>query len=369
MKVPFVGYKIQYRNLKREIDEAIHRVLSQGDLILRKDVDDFEKNLAQFVGTKYAVSLNSGTDALFFSLLSLGVKDKDEVITVSHTFVASISSIVQAKALPVLIDVGDDFLINPDKIEEAITKKTKAVIAVHLNGRMCRMDKIMDIAQKYNLAVIEDSAQALGAKFKGQNAGSVGLIGCFSFYPAKILGCFGDGGAIVTNDEKIAEKIRLLRDHGQKTKTEIVCYGFNSRLDNLEAAILNVKIKYLPCWIKRRREIAKIYSDGLKDVKEIILPPLSETDICYFDVFQNYVLKAQKRDDLFNYLKEKEIETLIKDKVPVHLQKGLDLSHFRLSLTEQLAEEVISLPMYPELRDEQVNYVIDCIINFYKSNG
>ena len=363
-KVPFVAYKKQYKDLKQEIDTAIERVLEKGDLILRQDVDDFEQNLAQFTGAKYAVALNSGTDALFLSLLAAGIGKGDEVITVSHTFIASISTIIQVGAKPVLVDVKDDFLID-EEIEKAITEKTKAIIPVYLNGRMPDIERIMEIAKKHNLVVIEDSAQALGAKYKGRKAGSVGLTACFSFYPAKILGCFGDGGAITTNSKEIADKIRLLRDHGQETKTKIVCYGWNSRLDNLQAAVLNIKIKHLPEWIKRRREIADMYNNGLKDIKEIKLPSAPQ-DISHFDVFQNYVLRAKQRDKLFGFLKEKGVETLIKDPIPNHWHENLNLSHFKLPVTEELAKEVTSLPMYPELTNEQVEYVIDSVKDFYK---
>jgi len=372
-KVPFVAYKLQYQNLKNEIDKAMQNVLERGDLILRQDVEDFEKNLADFVGAKYAVALNSGTDALFLSLLALEIGKGDEVITVSHTFVASISAIVQVGANPVLIDVGEDYVMDVEELEKAITTKTKAIIPVYLNGRMCEMDKVMEIAQKNNLIIIEDAAQALGASFNNKKAGSIGLTGCFSFYPAKILGCFGDGGAITTNDEKIAEKIRLLRDHGQKTlressgraKTEILCFGWNSRLDNLQAAVLNVKLRYLPQWIEKRRQIAKDYGESLKDIKEIKLPPVPEENQKYFDVFQNYVIRAEKRDELFNFLKEQGVETLIKDPIPNHWQKGLLLSQFNLPVSEKLCKEVLSLPMYPELTDQQINYVIEKVKEFY----
>lgn len=365
-KVPFVSYKIQYKNLKTEINRVMARVLRNGDLILRKDVEDFEKNLAKFVGTKYAVGLNSGTDALFLSLKAAGIGSGDEVITVSHTFMASIAAIVQAGASPVLVDVADDFLMDTDKIEKAITSKTKAIIPVHLNGRMCDMDKLTRIAKKHNLIMIEDTAQALGAKYKGKMAGSFGLTGCFSFYPAKILGCFGDGGAITTNNLKIAENIRYLRDHGQKSKTEIVLFGWNSRLDNLQAAILNVKFKYLTGWIKKRRKTAEIYNKGLSGISEIKVPPFPESNHKYFDVYQNYVLRAQKRDKLSRFLKENGVETLIKDSVANHLHSKLGLSHFRLPLTEKLAKEVISLPMYPELTGKQIEYVIKSVREFYE---
>lgn len=357
-KVPFVAYGLQYEKLKKEIDETMQDVLSRGDLIVRQDVENFEKSLAEFVDAKYAVSLNSGTDALFFSLLIAGIGKGDEVITVSHTFVASIATIVQAGATPVLVDVKEDYLMDEKQLEKAITERTKAIIPVYLNGRMCNMEKIKEIAQKHNLLIIEDSAQALGASFNNQKAGAIGYTGCFSFYPAKILGCFGDGGALTTNNPEVAEKARLLRDHGQKTKTEILIYGWNSRLDNIQAAVLNVKLRYLPQWIERRREIAKMYSENLKGVD------LPERDGDRIDVFQNYVIKAKKRDELYNFLKEKGIETLIKDPVPTHWQKNLNLD-FSLPVSERLAKEVISLPMYPELTNEQVDYVIKCVNEFY----
>ena len=363
-KISFVGYKQQYQNLKSEIDFAIQDVLGRGDLIMRKDNDEFERRLAEFVGTKYAIGLNSGTDALFLSLLALGIGKGDEVITVSHTFVASIAVIVQAGATPVLIEVGEDFEMDANKIESAITDKTKAIIPVHYNGRMADMDKIMEIAKKHNLYVIEDAAQGLGSSLNGRKAGSIGNTGCFSFYPAKILGCFGDGGAITTNDEKIVEKIKLLRDHGQKTKTELLCFGWNSRLDNLQAAVLNVKMNHLPEWLERRRGIAKMYNDGLADVKQLKTPFGFESENRY-DVFQNYVLRAEKRDELYGYLEDNGVETLIKDPVANHLQAGLKLSHFNLPFSVQLAKEVISLPMYPELTDEQIQYIIQCVKKFY----
>ena len=226
------------------------------------------------------------------------------------------------------------------------------------------MDKIMKIAKKHDLYVTEAAAQGLGSSFKRRRAGSLGATGCFSFYPAKILGCFGDGGAVTTNSAKIAEEIRLLRDHGQKTKTRIVEFGWNSRLDNLQAAVLNVKIKHLPDWIKRRRDMAKKYDKGLSGVGAVKLPA-APVEKPHYDVFQNYVIRAQKRDKLYRYLKEKGIETLIKDPIANHLQPGLGLSRFKLPLTENLADEVISLPMYPELKNSQIDYVIKAIRDFY----
>ncbi len=366
-KVPFVGYKLQYQKLKNEIDKKIQDVLKRGDLILRGDVEEFEKNLASFLGVKYAVGVNSGTDALIFALRAAGIGPGDEVITVSHTFIASIASIVHAGAEPVLVEVKEDFNMDTEKIEEVITSKTKAILPVHLNGRTCEMEKLMGIAKKHNLLVIEDAAQALGSKFNRKMAGTFGIAGCYSFYPAKILGALGDAGAVVTNDAEIAEKIRLLRSHGQKTKTEFLCFGFTSRLDNLQAAILNVKFKYLPKWINKRREIALIYNKGLTGIPEVKLPPAPGSDKRYFDTFQNYVLKVQRRDGLSLFLKEKGVETLIKDPIANHCHPSLGLSGFKLSYTEKLAKEVISLPMYPELTQEQTEYVMESARNFYKN--
>ncbi|MBN2121173.1 MAG: DegT/DnrJ/EryC1/StrS family aminotransferase [Candidatus Omnitrophica bacterium] len=368
-KVPFVNYPLQYRNLKTEIDSAVQSVLERGDLILRQDVEDFEKDLASFLGVKFAVGLDDGTNAIIFALKAAGVGPGDEVITVSHTFVASVASIVHCGATPVLIDVKEyDYLMDMDKLEKVITPKTKAVIPVHLNGRGCDMEKLMFIAKKHNLAVVEDTAQALGAKFKGKMIGSFGLASTYSFYPAKILGGVGDAGALATNDKEVYEQAILLRDHGQKTKTDIVCYGFTGRLDNLHAAILNVKFKRLPGWIERRREIAGIYQVGLSDLDQVGLPPAPDSDSRFFDVYQNYVLRAQERDELAQFLKENGVEILIKDPVALHHQKGLKLEKFKLPVSEKLAQEVISLPMYPELSNEQVRYAIDCVKRFY-SNG
>lgn len=363
-KVPFVNYPLQYKNQEKEIDGAIKRVLVNGDLILRQDVEDFEKNMAGFLGVEYGVGVNSCTDALILSLRAAGIKEGDEVITVSHTFFATIEAIRHCQATPVLVEVGEDFVMDVSKVEQAITGKTKAIIPVHLNGHMVDMEKLMEIAKKHNLIVIEDAAQALGATLNGKMAGSFGLAGCFSFYPAKLLGAYGDAGIVCTDNADFAEKVRLLRNHGVKSKTEIVLYGFTSRLDNLQAAVLNVKFKCVPQWIERRQKIAEIYKNGLSGTGRIKLPP--DSGIRFYDVFQNYVIRAEKRDELFNFLKEKGVETLIKDAVPNHFHKDLGLSHFKLPLTEQLSKEVISLPMYPELTDEQMDYVMGCIKEFYK---
>ncbi len=367
-KVPFVDFPTQYRRLEGEILVAVKEVLGKGDYILRDQVQQFESGVASFLGVDYAVGVNSGTDALYLSLRVAGVGPGDEVITVAHTYVASIAVIVHCGATPVLIDVGEDFNMDVDQLEQAISPRSKAILPVHLNGRLCNMERVMGIASRYNLMVIEDAAQALGATFDGKKAGSFGLAGCFSFYPAKLLGAAGDAGLVATNDKELDKNVRLFRDHGRRTKDEFDCFGFNSRLDNLQAAILNVKFRYLPQWIERRRELAGMYHHGLSDLPYLKLPPLPQSQGRYFDVCQNYVIRAQQRDGLVEYLRECGVEILVSNPIPVHHQKALGLSHFHLPLTEQLAEEVVSLPMNAELSNEQVQFVIDSVRKFYKGS-
>ena len=320
----------------------------------------------KYFGVNDVYLFNSGRSALYTLLKALEIGEGDEVLIQAFTCIAVPDPVIWTGAKTIFVDIDDSLNIDPEAIERHINHKTRAIIVQHTFGIPAQISTITKIAQKHNLIIIEDAAQALGAKFKNKMAGSFGLAGGFSLYPFKVLGCFGDGGILTTNDEKLAEKIRLLRDHGQKTKTEIVCFGWNSRLDNLQAAILNVKFNYLPEWIKKRREIAKIYNQGLFDISEIKLPPAPGSDERYFDIYQNYVLKAQKRDELYNYLKERGVETLIKDPIPNHWHKNLGLSHFKLPYTERLAKEVISLPMYPELTNGQIEYVINCVKEFYQ---
>jgi dTDP-4-amino-4,6-dideoxygalactose transaminase len=365
-KVPFVNYPEHYRRIKTEIDSAFERVLSGGNFILRDDVRQFEQNIASFLGVKYAIGLNSGTDALLISLLAAGVREGDEVITVAHTFLATVGAIVNCRATPVLIDVSKDYNMNADFLEKTVTPRTKAIIPVHLNGRLCDMDTVMAVARRHNLMIIEDAAQALGATYDGRKAGSFGLTACFSFYPAKILGTAGDGGMVTTNDEKLAYLMRSMRDNGRVTgQDEVTGYGFNSRLDNLHAAMLSVKFKYLPQWIERRREIALMYENGLKGVSGLDLPPPPQNNSRYFDAFQNYVIRTKQRDELVSYLKAQGVEVLISWPLAMHHQPALGLTHFKLPETEAISREVLSLPIYPELSDEQVKYVIETVKKFF----
>ena len=366
-KVPFVNYPEHYRRIWDEVMEAIKEALSNGDLILRDQLRQFEENIASFVGMKYGVGVNSGTDALFLSLKAAGVGRGDEVITVAHTFVATVSAIDYCGAKPILVDIGEDMNMDGEQLEEAISPRTKAIIPVHLNGRLCDMEKLAAIANEHDLLIIEDAAQALGATFDGKKAGSFGLTGCFSFYPAKMLGAAGDGGIAVTNDEEIAEKIRLLRDHGyQRSTGEMLCYGYNSRLDNVQAAILDVKLKYLPKWIDRRRELANRYHLGLSDLPELKLPPPPRFNDRLYDVYQNYVIRTKERDRLVAHLEESDVEIMISWPKPMHHHDALGLKNFHLPKTEQISNEVLSLPMYPELSDEQVDIVIDVMHKFYQ---
>ncbi|MGH2379081.1 MAG: DegT/DnrJ/EryC1/StrS family aminotransferase [Candidatus Limnocylindria bacterium] len=362
-RVPFVDYRKQYRSLKAELDGAIARTLGEGQLILREDVARFERDLARLVGVREAVGLNSGTDALIFALRAAGIGPGDEVVTVAHTFLASIAAVVHVGATPVLVDVGDDFLMDMDAAASAVKPRTKALMPVHLNGRVCQMDRCLEIARERRLVVIEDAAQALGASFDGRPAGSFGAAACFSFYPAKLLGAAGDAGAACTDDPAIARTLRLLRDHGRETKDSHVLFGFTSRLDNLQAAVLNAKMPCLEAWIERRRALAAIYDRALADVPQVRTPP--RPDARHRDIYQNYVLRAQRRDELVAHLRGSGVEVLVSNPVPVHKHPALGLSGYRLPMTERLAGEVVSLPLVPELEDDQVEYAAAQVRAFY----
>ena len=362
--VPFVDPKSHYQKLKPEIDQAIVACLSSGDLIDRAQLRDFEARFATFVGVKYAVGLNSGYHALHFSLQAAGVGPGDEVITVAHTFVATVSAIVNVGARPVLVEVCDDYNMDPDAFEAAITPRTKAVIPVSLNGRVCRMDRVMAIAEKHGVKVIEDSAQALGAEFGGRKAGSFGLTGCFSFYPFKILGGFGDGGAITTNDPDIARTVRRLRYNGEDRETgEYHHHGATALLDNVQAAVLDVKLNHLPAWIQHRRKIAALYRDGLREISNLRLPHFDES--IQSDIFQNYVIRTGARDRLREHLTKHGVETLVHWPKPMWRHEGLGLQDPELPETEKICREVISLPMSAETTPKQVEVVVDSIRSLY----
>ena len=365
-KVRFVDYPSQFQNMKESIMGTLETVLSRGDLMLRQQLRDFETHLAAFVGTRYAVGTSNCTDALMLSLRAVGIGAGDEVISVSHTFVATIAAIHHTGAIPVLVDIGDDHNMNVALIEPAITRRTKAIVPVHLNGRVCDMKQLMTIAKQHGLLVIEDSAQALGASCDGVRGGALGDAGCFSFYPAKLLGAYGDAGAVVTNREDVAEKVRRLRDHGRTPEGEIDGWSFNCRLDNLQAALLDLKLAQLPESLGRRRELAGRYDAALSALRQVRLPPPPKEDGRYYDVYQNYEVCAQDRDRLVAHLKANGIETLIPwGGKGVHQFKALGLSHFNLPVTDLFFQEALMLPLHPELTNDQVDYVVATIHGFY----
>ncbi|MGH9681618.1 MAG: DegT/DnrJ/EryC1/StrS family aminotransferase [Candidatus Acidiferrales bacterium] len=365
-RVPFVDPREQYRRIKGEIDFAITDTLAKGDLVLRQQLRDFEKNLADFVGVKYAVGVNSCYHALHFSLLAAGIGPGDEVITVGHTFVATVSAIVHTGAKPVLVDVRKDHNMAPDQFDAAVTPNTKAVIPVHLNGRVCDMDAILSIARRHRIAVIEDAAQALGATFREKMAGSFGLAGCFSFYPFKSLGGFGDGGAVTTDDPDVARFATLVRFNGEDRLTgEFRYHGYTALLDNVQAAVLDVKLRHLPSWIEHRRKIASLYREALEAVEGLRLPHFSGGE--YFDSYQNYVIRTEHRDALREYLKDHGVETLVHWAKPMWEHKGLGLGNPGLPATESICREVLSLPMSAETTAEHVKITAGCIQDFFAS--
>jgi len=339
-------------------------VMSNGDLIDRGQLKRFEKNLAAFVGTSYAVGLNSGYDALHISLRAAGIGAGDEVILPAHTFVASASAIVNVGAKPILVDVGKDFNIDVDQIERTLTSNTKGIMPVHLNGYMADMVRVMEIAQRHNLVVVEDACQSLGSQMNGKKAGSWGLTGCWSFYPFKILGGYGDGGAITTDDPNVALYATRMRYNGEDRNTgEYHGHGFTCLLDNLQAAFLDVKLRHLPKWIERRREIARRYQAGLSDLPDLVLPHYDDPRRDH--VYQNYVVRSKQGDAFSYYLKNNGVEVLIQFRKPYYKHKALKLENRSFSETETLSREVCSLPLNAEITDQEVDYVISVIRSFY----
>ena len=364
MKVPFVDPKRTYKLLKKELDGVYFNIMSKGDLVYRGQLKSFEENLAKFTGTKYAVGLNSGYDALHISLRAAGIGAGDEVIVPAHTFVATCSAIVNVGAVPVLVDVAKDFNIDVDKIEGALTSKTKGLLPVHLSGYMADMPRIMNIAEKYNLIVVEDACQSLGSSINGKGAGSWGLAGCFSFYPFKILGGYGDGGAITTNDPDVALFATRMRYNGEDRETgEYHGHGFTCLLDNLQAAFLDVKLRHLPAWIVKRKQLAQRYRTALGDLPDLLLPHYDRPGFDH--VYQNYTLRSKQGDDFSGFLKQNGIEVLTQFRKPYYKHKSLNLIDRGFPETEALSREVCSLPMNIEITDEEVEYVIKVVRTYY----
>ena len=364
--IPFFNYRGAFSSREEEFIDIIRDVLRRGAFIQQRDLAEFEDALARYLGVSHALGVGNATDGLIFAYRAAGIGPGDEVIFPSHTMVASAAAVAHVGATPVPVDIGADHLIDPDAIEAAMTERTRAIMPVQLNGRTCDMDAIERIAAANNLLIIEDAAQALGSKFKGRFAGTFGVAAAFSFYPAKILGCFGDGGAVVTNDAEIARKITLLRDHGRNENGEVEMWGFNSRLDNLQAAILHAQFRDYDEIITRRRSIAALYDSLLSDLNELVLPPSPDSDASHFDVYQNYEIEADRRDELRDYLSEKGIGTILQwGGTPVHQFKGLG---FEVSLpaTERFFERCLMLPMNMMVTDDEVRYISATIRAFYR---
>jgi len=358
MHIPLVDLKAQYARIKPGIDAAIQRVLDSTGFILGKEVTDFEQAFACHVGAKGAVGVASGTAALSLSLLACGVGLGDEVITTSHTFIATAEAISHTGARPIFVDIdARTYNLDPQRVEDAITPRTKAIVPVHLYGQPAAMDALQSIARRHDLWLVEDAAQAHGAEYKGRRCGTLGDLACFSFYPGKNLGAYGDAGAVTGNDEALLEKVRKLRDHGRLSKYEHDEIGYGERLDALQAAILGVKLQHLEAWTEARRAHARLYTKLLAEL-DIILPyemPQAR------HVFHLYVIRVPRRDALLARFKEKDIGAGIHYPVPLHRQPAyLKRGHGDVSLpiTEKIVSEIVSLPMYPELMEEQIAAVV-----------
>jgi len=357
MKISLVDLQTQYKSIKNEIDDAIQRVVESTQFILGQEVKAFESEIASYCGTKYAIGVASGTDALKLAIRACGIKSGHEVITTPFTFIATAEAITQCGAVPVFVDIDPKtYNIDPSKIEPKITKKTKAILPVHLYGQPADMAPILNLSKKYDLQIIEDCAQALGAKYKGKKVGSFGDAGCLSFFPSKVLGAYGDAGAVVTNNPEIAEKIAVLRSHGSKDKYYHLMSGFNSRLDELQAAILRVKLRHLDSWIELRRQKAAVYTKLLNQIAGIQTPYTAPYS---YHIFNYYTIRLEKiiRDELREHLSEKGIATAVYYPLSLHMQEiysslGYKLGDFPES--EKAQKEVLSLPIYPEINDKQI---------------
>ena len=364
MFVPFVDLKSQYQKISSEINNAISYVFEKSDFILGEKVRKFEEEFCQYLGGGSAVGVNSGTDALYLSLLACGISSGDEVITVSHTFIATYLAIVQTGATPILIDINPStFNIDPNKIEAKITDKTKAIMPVHLYGYPANMAHIAELAEKYNLFVIEDACQAHGSKINGKKTGLFGDFGCFSFYPTKNLGAYGDGGVIVARTEMQAKKLRALRNYGQSKKYHHDMFGLNSRMDEMQAAILGVKLRHLDGWNDARRNIAKTYLERIQS--DYVSCSAVPKGIDH--VYHLFVVISRYRDQLQKFLAERGIHTQIHYPIPVHLQKcfiNRSDKEIKLPITEKICRSILSLPIYPELKQETVEYVIRAVNAF-----
>lgn len=366
--IPLVGLFDQYQTIKPEIDAAIQNIITSSAFVGGEEVRHFESEFAAYCEAKACVGVGNGTDALYLTLRALGIGASDEVITVAHTFIATSEAISMTGATPIFIDVtADTMLMDPSLIEAAITPRTKAIIPVHLYGQSCDMDAIMEIARRHNLKVVEDAAQAHGGRWRGQRVGSIGDAATFSFYPGKNLGAFGDAGAVVSQDEALIERIRMLANHGRLEKYTHKMEGVNSRLDGMQAAILRVKLRHLDDWNARRRQIADTYKEQLTD-RGIVLPVVHENAETVWHLF---VIRVSERERLMSLLKEQGIASGIHYPVPLHQQPAYEDrgASYSLPATERAAQEVMSLPMYPELSQEQIEAICNAVTSAFAETG
>lgn len=365
-QIPFFEYPRLWQDDKDNLISVIDQVSSKGGFILQKALSDFESQLAEYTGVNYSVGVGNATDGMEIFLEAIGIKSGDEIIISSHTMLATASAIKVAGGVPVPVDIGEDNLICVKSIEDAITENTVGIMPTQLNGRICDMDSILAIAEKNGLFVVEDAAQALGSRYKGKHAGTFGLASDISFFPAKVLGCLGDAGAVLVNDADLFHKIYQLHDHGRDIDGEVKRWGRNSRLDNIQAAILSYKLKNYDSVIERRREVASIYENRLSELEELSLPPSPDSSKDNFDVYQNYELTAQDRDDLKNYLSENGIGSLIQwGGMGIHHFKSLGFNQ-ELPSTDKFFKTCIMLPMNLFISNDDVHYICDTIKDFYR---
>lgn len=360
--IEMFNLKRQYLSIKKEVDEAIKKVLENTSFILGKELEEFENNFAQYCNVKHCIGVSSGTDAIYLALKALGIGPEDEIITTANSFIGTILPVSRLGAKPVFVDCNEfDYNIDVTKIESAITEKTKAIIPVHLYGQPADMDSIIEIARKHNLYVIEDACQSHGAEYKGRKTGGLGDVGCFSFYPTKNLGGYGDGGAITTNDDQLAEKLMILRNCGQKEKYNSILKGDNCRLDSIQAAILNIKLKYIDKWNEQRRQNAGLYNQLLNNNKKILIPV--ERDYAKH-VYHLYVIKSELRKEIMEKLKSNGIQSRVYYPILLHLQEAYkDLGYKKgdFPAAEKCSNAVLALPMFPELKKEEIEFITKII--------
>jgi dTDP-4-amino-4,6-dideoxygalactose transaminase len=368
--VPLLDLKGQYESIKNEIDEAISRVVDIQRFIMGPEVEALEEEIGRYCGTKHAVGVSSGTDALIVSLMALDISSGDEVITSPFTFFSTVGSILRLGASVIFADIDPDtFNIDPVKVERLITDKTKAIIPVHLFGQCADMDPLLKMAKKNSVPIVEDAAQAIGARYRGRSAGSMGTTGCFSFFPSKNLGAFGDGGMVTTNDGDLADRIKLLRNHGSETKYVHKMLGGNFRLDSIQAAVLRVKLRYLDSWSEKRHANATYYTKRLQfaglDGTKIVTPSIIHEN----HVFNQYVIRAEERDRLREFLTANGVGTEIYYHTPIHLQECVNDGRFRagdLPIAEEACSSVLALPIFPELSEAQKDYIVETIEQYYR---